>query len=136
MDGGFVILVADGSAHIRDFLMRELCAEGYGIQLAADHGELFALLDQDTAADLVVLDLNLPFCGGMDVLVRLQNRTPPVPIIIHTIFTEYEHHSTVRAADAFVEKQGDPAALLCAIDKVLRRHYPQRFSLDSMVKNN
>jgi DNA-binding response OmpR family regulator len=136
VDGGFVILVADGSAHIRDFLMRELQSEGYGVQLASDHGELFAHLDKDPVADLVVLDLNLPFYGGMDVLVRLQNRTPPVPIVIHTIFTEYEHHSTVRAADAFVEKQGDPAALLQAIDMVLHNHYPQRFSFDSMVKNN
>jgi DNA-binding response OmpR family regulator len=134
---GFVILIAEGSARIRSYLMRELLAHGYGVVCAANHRELFALLDQgDCPAALTLLDWNLPFLGGREALALLRTRFPRIPVVAHSDISEYEHDSTVRQADAFVEKQGNPEPLLRALDAVLRRHYPDRFPEVSLVKNN
>jgi two-component system invasion response regulator UvrY len=70
--------------------------------------------------DMVVLDLNLPDCGGIDVLRRLRAADPMRPVIV---FSMYESPSLViRAMDAgargYVTKSDEPDALLEAIAHV------------------
>lgn len=128
MDGQFRILVADGSRYVRDYFRRELEEHGYEVMQAADYREAFLHLDREDAPDLVILDLNLPHTGGMNVLMRLQHRAPPMPVIVCSVFTEFEHHPVVETADAFVEKEGNPASVLKAVREILRKHYPERIS--------
>ncbi|MFH1538845.1 MAG: response regulator [bacterium] len=123
----FSILVADPSRNVRDFLRRELAAEGYRVDVAGDERELFEKLNVDEPPDLLVVDLEITFGGGMELLDRLCERVPPVPVVVHTLFTRYATHPSVLSVDAFVEKTGNPARLKMAIEKVLRKHYEHRF---------
>ena len=122
----FSILVADQNKYIRGFLKRELEAEGYSVALAADHREIFGVLDSAAPPDLLVLDLNIPYTGGLHVLLRLQNRAPSIPVVVHTVFTEYESHPAMDNVESLVEKKGDPDLLKREIRKALRKHYPDR----------
>lgn len=123
------IIIADRNRNIRDFLYRELFSDGYNVLLAGDQSELFRLLDSEEEADLVVLDMDLPAFDGIETLLQIQSREPSVPVIIHTIYTEYMRHPTVMKAEAFVRKQGNPGQLKMVISEVLRKHYGHKLSL-------
>ena len=71
--------------------------------------------------DVVVLDLNLPDCGGLDLLRRLRAADPTRRVIV---FSMHENPSlVVRALDAgargYVTKSDDPEALAEAIARVV-----------------
>ena len=51
------ILIADRNRHVRDFLRRELHAEGYRIEVARDGREVLNHLQGHEPPDLLILDL-------------------------------------------------------------------------------
>src|SRR5712672_2202147 len=61
------ILVAEDDAPLADFLRQRLVQEQFAVQLASDGTEAQRLA-ANQAFDLVILDLNLPGTGGLDVL--------------------------------------------------------------------
>jgi two-component system, NarL family, invasion response regulator UvrY len=92
-----------------DFIVLEASTGAEGERLCATE-----------SPDVVVLDLNLPDCGGLDVLRRLRAADPARRVIV---FSMYENPSLVaRAMDAgargYVTKSDDPDALLEAISQV------------------
>lgn len=101
------ILIADRNPHVRKFLQRELAADGFQVLMAKDGREVLRLLDEDKQPDLLVLDLEIPHVSGLDILKKLQDRKPPVPVVVHTFLTEFANHPVVQQAAAFVEKTGD-----------------------------
>jgi two-component system, chemotaxis family, chemotaxis protein CheY len=69
------ILVVDDSNLIRQFVARELAADGHTV-LEARHGlEALEIARHDDGIDLVITDLNMPIMGGLD-LVRELRRLP------------------------------------------------------------
>lgn len=127
MTNGFTILVADRNPHVRTFLGRELAAEGYRVLTAKDGRELLRMLSENDWPDLVVLDLDVPDIGGLQILLQLQERKPLLPVVIHTFRTEYADHPAVEKAAAFVEKTGNHIdSLIAVIEGVLRKYYPQQ----------
>jgi len=77
------ILVVEDEAGIADFLERGLRAEGYEVQVAGD-GEVGARLGLEPEIDLIVLDRMLPGLDGMEVLGRVRNSRPLLPVIMLT----------------------------------------------------
>lgn len=75
------ILVIDDEQRIRSFVSRGLTAEGYLVESAADG---LAGLDavQQSAFDLVILDLMLPGLSGIEVLRRLVSGNPEQQVIV------------------------------------------------------
>jgi DNA-binding NtrC family response regulator len=123
----FTILIAERNRNVRTFLRREFVADGYMVKLAKNDRELFNIVDGDAAADLLILDLDMPFAGGLAVLEELQRRKPLLPVVIHTFPTEYATHVAVQAAAAFLEKTGSNIDhLKTVIRSVLERFYPER----------
>ncbi len=84
----FTLLIAERNRNVRAFLRREFAADGYLVKLAKDDRELFKIVDADAAADLLILDMDMPFAGGLAVLEELQRRKPLLPVVIHTFPTE------------------------------------------------
>ena len=126
MDKTRVILIADPNPFVRSFLSRELRAAGYHTVEAGAGREILKHLDGEFPPALVVLELDFPIIIGMNVLQWIQQRVPRIPQIIYTHLTEYETHSDVMNADAFVEKNDDPDELFRAIQTVLEGHYAYR----------
>lgn len=124
----FTLLIADRNPHVRDFLKREMIAEGYHVQLAKNGRDVLDRIHHDEPLDLLVLDPDLPDVGDLSILERLQEELPGLPIVLHTFLSEYRSHSGVLSAGAFVEKDGSNIdALKTVILEMLRKAYPKRF---------
>lgn len=77
------ILLVEDEPGIVDFLTRGLQAEGFSVKAALDgiEGERRALRE---SFDIVVLDLMLPGAGGLEVLAKLRDSKPQLPVIVLT----------------------------------------------------
>ena len=126
MGDAFSILIADRNRHVREFLRRELISEGYRVQVAKDDREVWTAITREPP-DLLILDLEIPYGGGLNILVRLQEHEPPLPVVIHTFLTEYANHAAVEGRALFVEKRGNTDCLKEAVLDMLQKFYPRRF---------
>ncbi len=121
------ILIADRNRHVREFLRRELVAEGYRVEVARDGREVLNLLSSDAPPHLLILDLEIPYLDEPEIWARLQDRQPPLPVVIHTFLPEYPTSLMVPLAAAFLEKKGDTDHLKAVVAEVLDKHYPRQF---------
>jgi len=127
MDAPFTLLIADRNRHVRDYLRREFVADGYTVKLAKDDRELLSLIKEDVQTDLVILDLEMPYCAGLDVLKQLADREPRIPIVVHTLLNDQASREATRMAAAFLEKRGNSIDHLKAtVGEILKKWYPDR----------
>ena len=75
------ILIVEDEARIRAFLARAFEAEGIGVDVVAD-GEQGLARALTGAYDLVILDLLLPGCNGLDALRELHRERSELPVLI------------------------------------------------------
>jgi CheY-like chemotaxis protein len=119
------ILIADRNRHVRDFLRRELSAEGYVVEVARDGREVLGRLDGEDPPQLLILDLEIPYLDEPEVWARLRDRQPPLPVVIHTFLPEYPTNLTLPITAVFLEKKGDTDQLKAVVAKVIQKHYPE-----------
>jgi CheY-like chemotaxis protein len=132
----FTILIADRNPHVRQFLGRELAAEGYCVLTAKDGREVLTILDANEPPDLLVLDLEIPGVSGLQILKQLQDRDPPLPVVVHTFLSEYANHPAVEQSAAFIEKTGENIdSFKAVIGGVLHKYYQERKRQDKIGKN-
>jgi DNA-binding NtrC family response regulator len=119
---GATILIIDDEAAIRESLETLLTIEGYQVEMASDGERGLAMLDQRNY-DLVLLDLALPGQNGIEVLPRLHERQPQLPVIMITAFgTVNNVVDAIRAgAQNFVQKPWDNEKLLADIRASIAR---------------
>lgn len=127
MEKRFTILVADRNRRIRQFLMRELAAEGYRVLLAEDRNDLLRIIRRDDTLDLLILDDELLVPEESRILEQLANRIPRLPLILHSYSKECVEPSLAREAAALVEKKGNIGELKNTVDRVLHSERPFRF---------
>ena len=124
----FTILIADRNRHVREFLKREMIEEGYRVQVAKNGREVLKLGFNHEPLDLLILDLDLPDASELDVLGKLQDRIPVLPVVVHAFLSEYIDQSAVLSTAAFVEKKGTSIdRLKKVVLDVLRESYPKQF---------
>jgi DNA-binding NarL/FixJ family response regulator len=116
------ILLVDDHAAVSKRI-RELLASTvpYAEMVAVSSGEEgLALLGQQSF-DLVLLDLRLPGCGGIDVLKELRASKPNLPVIIISSLPESPYATLARRAGArgFVTKSALVQELGLAVRAVL-----------------
>jgi DNA-binding NtrC family response regulator len=128
MQESFSILIADRNPHVRRFLKREMMGEGYHVRMAKTAREVLELVFDREPLDLLILDLDLPDASELDILQKLQERFPVLPVVVHTFLSEYVNHSFVLSSAAFVEKEGSNIdRLKTVVREILRKNYPQKF---------
>jgi DNA-binding NarL/FixJ family response regulator len=73
---------------------------------SASSGEQGLALVAERSFDLVLLDLRLPGCGGIDVLKALRSTKPGLPVIVISSLPESPYATLARRAGAhgFVTK--------------------------------
>jgi DNA-binding NtrC family response regulator len=113
-----VILIADRNPHIREFLQRELTAEGYRVCLAENGRQVLQWAGHGDLIDLLILDPDLPDMNEAVLLKELQERTPVLPIILHTWIADYDPGAAFLKGTHFVQKNGSSVESLkhAAID--------------------
>jgi len=103
----FTILIADRNRNVREFLKREMMAEGYRVHLAKSGREVLEWAYKQEILDLVILDLDLPDRSEVAILEKLEDRIPTLPVVIHAFLSDYENPPAVLNAAALVEKEGN-----------------------------
>ncbi len=78
---GTKILIIDDEAAIRESLEALLTLEGFSVVLAADGAIGLDLLSRN-GYDLLLLDLALPGESGIDLLPRILEMDPDLPVIM------------------------------------------------------
>ena len=126
MNVEFNILVADRNRHVREFLQRELRRDGYRVEVARDGREVLLAFENASPPDLLVLELDIPYEGGLELLKQIRLRAPKMPVVVHTLLTEYAGHPELLDIAAFVEKSGDTDELKAAVRRVLQQWYRDR----------
>ncbi|MDF1590317.1 MAG: response regulator [Desulfobacterales bacterium] len=106
MERKYTILIADRNPHVREFLRREMTAAGYRIILADKGRDVVKQVYQNAPVDLLILDPDLPDVEESAVLKKVRNRIPTLPVVVHTLISDYETHKDLANAAAFVEKRG------------------------------
>jgi CheY-like chemotaxis protein len=80
------ILIADDDALVRFIAAKVVEKAGMVAIEAADGSEALAAVDGEERFDLVLLDLDMPIIGGLDVLRKMRARpeTARIPVLVLT----------------------------------------------------
>jgi DNA-binding NtrC family response regulator len=112
-------LIADDDALSREFLAECVSAAGFEVKPVVDgRGAVEALRADDF--DLVITDLRMPGCDGIDVLRASRERNPERPVVVLTAFGAVETavQAMKEGAADFVLKPISPDALELVLKRV------------------
>ncbi len=117
------ILIIDDEDAIRESLDTLLTLEGFSVNAAVDGPAGLELLSR-SEYDLLLLDLALPGQSGIDLLPRIVEMQPNLPVIMITAYgTVGNVVDAIRAgAENFVQKPWDNEKLLADIRAAIGRH--------------
>src|SRR5580658_7369021 len=122
-ESGHRILIIDDEAAIRESLETLLLLEGYVVESAAEGQSGLRYIDT-RSYDLVLLDLALPGQNGLEILARIRERQPHLPVIMITAYGTVGNvvDAMNGGAQNFVQKPWDNEKLLADIRAAVARH--------------
>jgi len=112
------ILVVDDEVNIRELYRDELAEEGYRVELAENGLQALAKFES-FRPDLVTLDVMMPGMDGIEVLRRIREKNPSVPVLLLTAFGEFKQDFSTWASDAYIVKSADVSELKQTVRKLL-----------------
>jgi DNA-binding response OmpR family regulator len=123
------VLVAEDDDEMRRLVVEALRKDGYDVVAVNDGGRLLVALahgfvDREGAdlADLVVSDVRMPVCTGMQILEQLRAAHWHVPVILMTAFGDAATREHARTLGALLfDKPFDLDDLRTAVASLLRR---------------
>ncbi|MEN9396960.1 MAG: hypothetical protein RLZ81_1490 [Pseudomonadota bacterium] len=112
------VILCDDHAVVRKGI-RDTLSEAVDIQVTAEAGSYTEVREalRNAACDVMVLDLNLPGRGGLEVLASLRESAPSIKVLIVSMFPEdqYAIRCLRAGAQGYLCKTGDPAELITAV---------------------
>ena len=130
MAAPFTILVIDDEQVMRDACNQILAREGCRVTSAASGAEGLEKI-QRGRFDVIILDLKMPGLSGMEVLARIEEKAPEIPVIVITGYATIE--SAVEAmkigAYDFIPKPFTPNVLRTIVSRALEK---RRLTLENV----
>ena len=122
--GTMNILVVEDDQSIREGIAAFLSEFGYTMVEAKDGRE--ALLKFNKELHLVILDIQIPFVNGLEVLKEIRKQSK-LPVLILTAFSdeEYKIDAFTSLADGYMEKPFSLPLLKARIDSLIEKNYGQ-----------
>jgi DNA-binding response OmpR family regulator len=123
------VLVAEDDEAMRGVVVDTLRKDGYVVSEAPDGGKLLVTLARGYAQvegadliDLLVSDVRMPVCTGLQILEQLRAARWPVPVILMTAFGDEATRKRARLFGALLfDKPFDMDDLRTAVAYLLRR---------------
>lgn len=121
MKAGIPILIVEDDAHLGRTLVMVLQRGGFDAHLAPDGRSALLRLQQHDYAGLL-LDLNMPGMGGLDLLPTLRRAYPNLPVLILTADASSESAQTAfnHGVSGYLLKPFDPRELVERLSAALR----------------
>lgn len=104
------ILIVDDEKSIRALCAEELGEAGYEVITTGEGKEVMGLI-ASARPSVVVLDIRMEDCDGLDLLQELRNAHPNLPIILNTAYDSYREDVKSVAANYYVVKSYDLSEL-------------------------
>lgn len=118
---GESILLVDDDAALRQLISEFLRGHGFTVR-EADGGAAMRAALAEGQADLVILDVMMPFEDGLSCLRALQGAEAPAVIMLSALATDIDRIIGLEiGADDYLAKPCNPRELLARIRSVLRR---------------
>lgn len=133
------VILCDDHAVVRRGI-REMLSEAVDIQVVAEAGSYAEVREalRSTACDVLVLDLNLPGRGGLEVLASLRESASPIKVLVVSMFPEdqYAIRCLRAGAQGYLNKAGEPGELVTAVRTVAQgRKYVTPDVAQMLVEN-
>lgn len=85
------VLVAEDDTEMRRIVVEALRKDGYDVREAPDGGRLLIAItaqydDPDAEVDLIISDIRMPVCSGLQIVESLRQARWKVPVILVTAF--------------------------------------------------
>lgn len=112
------ILLVDDEESIHLLYREELEEDGYEVHSALSGEEALEKLGI-ISPDLVILDINMPGINGIDVLRRMKEIHPQLPVILCSAYQEFKQDLASWASDAYIVKSSNLEELKAAVHKHL-----------------
>jgi len=115
------VILCDDHAMVRRGI-RDTLAEAVDIQVTAEAGSYAEVRDAFRLhpCDVLLLDINLPGRGGLEVLASLRETDSQIKVLIVSMYPEdqYAIRCLKAGAQGYLNKAGDPADLITAVRTV------------------
>ncbi len=111
------ILVVDDDKRIQLLYQAELEEAGYEVHIAGSGTEALEKFET-VKPDLVTLDILMPDIDGIQVLRKMKEKNPQLPVIMSTAY-DYRDDFAVWASEAYLVKSSDLAELKEMIRKLI-----------------
>jgi two-component system, NarL family, invasion response regulator UvrY len=118
------VLLVDDHPVVRAGLHRLLATEPEVEVLEAAGGREALHILKERRPNIVILDLNLPDIGGLEVIARLKTADPAVQILVLSMHDDYIHVTRALQAGVagYVSKNAPPEEILEAIKRIAGGH--------------
>jgi two-component system, response regulator, stage 0 sporulation protein F len=113
------ILVADDEMSIRLLYSEELREEGYEVFTASNGREALEVVQKEPL-DLIILDIKMPEMNGIEVLRRIKEQHPNLPVLLSSAYSEYKQDFGTWASEEYLVKSSDLEDLKSAVRKHLK----------------
>lgn len=113
------ILLVDDEEGIQLLYREEFEEEGYEV-IAAYNGEEALEKFSQEPPDLVILDINMPGMNGIEVLRRMKEINPNLPVILSSAYQEYKQDFGSWASEEYIVKSANMDELKDAVRKHLK----------------
>lgn len=115
------VILCDDHAMVRRGI-RDTLKEAVDIQVTAEASSYSEVRDaiRSVACEVLVLDINMPGRGGIEVLTSLRETDSPIKVLVVSMFPEdqYAIRCLKAGAQGYLNKAGDPADLITAVRTV------------------
>lgn len=118
------LLVVEDDKTLREGIGEYLAEFGYTVIEAKDGKEAISKFNHDI--NLIILDIQIPFVNGLDVLKEIRRKSK-VPVLILTAFSdeEYKIEAFTNLADGYIEKPFSLPVLKARIDSLIKKNFGQ-----------